>query len=280
MPEPRKKVTLRPPPGRPNWLANEDSPLLYLGWGQRDFKRHPLARHRDFGTNYYVILHGHIDLACAAGRHTVHGPSMLVMDSACAFAISQKQPSEVEILVWIWRDPPQLPEICPPPASYLQIALRPRDCEALVALHARCRDEVALADGYVTNTLGALRSLVESTMARALHPERTAQAGLWPQAQAWMANNLAIHAPVPALCDFLCLSPRSLHRFFAHHAGTSPGTYFRRLKLTEARRLIANGWQVKAAAYHLGYQHPNDLTRALASDAKKGIPDAGELSEG
>jgi hypothetical protein len=24
-----------------------------------------------------------------------------------------------------------------------------------------------------------------------------------------------------------------------------------------------DGWQVKAAAYHLGYRHPNDLSRAL-----------------
>jgi AraC-like DNA-binding protein len=45
----------------------------------------------------------------------------------------------------------------------------------------------------------------------------------------------------------------------------SPGAYFRRAKTEEARRLIREeGWQVKAVAYHLGYRHANDLSRALA----------------
>jgi hypothetical protein len=28
-------------------------------------------------------------------------------------------------------------------------------------------------------------------------------------------------------------------------------------------RILFEGWQVKAAAYHLGYRHANDLNRAL-----------------
>lgn len=45
----------------------------------------------------------------------------------------------------------------------------------------------------------------------------------------------------------------------------SPGAYFRKLKVEEAVRLIRDeGWQVKQVAYHLGYRHPNDLSRALA----------------
>ena len=60
------------------------------------------------------------------------------------------------------------------------------------------------------------------------------------------------------------MSPSALHRFFRSQAGLSPGAYFRNLKWQEARRLVENeGWQVKAAAYHLGYRHPNDLSRAL-----------------
>ena len=79
-----------------------------------------------------------------------------------------------------------------------------------------------------------------------------------------MMNNLSIHTPVPALCDYLGMSPSALHRFFRSQAGLSPGAYFRKLKWKEARRLVEKeGWQVKAAAYHLGYRHPNDLSRAL-----------------
>jgi AraC-like DNA-binding protein len=80
-----------------------------------------------------------------------------------------------------------------------------------------------------------------------------------------MSNNLPIHAPVPALCDYLRMSPSTLHRFFLEQTGTSPGRFFRKMKTEEARRLIRDeGWQVKAAAWHLGYQHANDLSRALS----------------
>jgi AraC-like DNA-binding protein len=81
-----------------------------------------------------------------------------------------------------------------------------------------------------------------------------------------MAGNLAIHAPVPALCDYLRMSPSTLHRFFRARTGLSPGAYFRQVKTDEARRLIREqGWQVKAVAYHLGYRHANDLSRALST---------------
>jgi AraC-like DNA-binding protein len=64
---------------------------------------------------------------------------------------------------------------------------------------------------------------------------------------------------------FTRVSPSTLHRFFRAQTGMAPGAYFRKIKAEEARRLIhEEGWQVKAAAYHLGYRHPNDLSRALA----------------
>ena len=38
------------------------------------------------------------------------------------------------------------------------------------------------------------------------------------------------------------------------------------MKLDEAVRLInMEGWQVKAVAFHLGYRHANDLSRAMRS---------------
>jgi len=62
------------------------------------------------------------------------------------------------------------------------------------------------------------------------------------------------------------MSATSLHRFFREQTSRSPGAYFRQLKWAEARRLIdTEGWQLKAAAYHLGYRHPNDLSRAIST---------------
>jgi AraC-like DNA-binding protein len=269
MPLPIPKGTIIPPPGRPSWGGGEGLPLLYLGWGQRDFAKEPLAMHHDLGTNYYVILRGEIMVKTEFSEQIVRGPVALLFDPACAFGITQARRAVVEILVWIWQGMPVLPEIRPEPAGFRTLNLRARSVAALTEFHVRCRNEVALADAQLPRTLAALRELLEVEILRGNHPAPAEDEMRWKLAQAWMAGNLAIHAPVPALCDYLRMSPSTLHRFFRAQTGLSPGAYFRRVKTDEARRLIREeGWQVKAVAYHLGYRHANDLSRALAGSNK------------
>jgi AraC-like DNA-binding protein len=158
----------------------------------------------------------------------------------------------------------EIPELQLAEGTYLTLDLRDSSLDALKELHARCRKEIAVSDSSLPFTLHALRQLVEVEILRATRTATATGDLRWELAHSWMMNNLSIHTPVPALCDYLGMSPSALHRFFRSQAGLSPGAYFRKLKWQEARRLVENeGWQVKAAAYHLGYQHPNDLSRAL-----------------
>jgi AraC-like DNA-binding protein len=192
---------------------------------------------------------------------------VLVFDPTCAFGITQSKIGKVEILVWIWQAEPVLPDLRPPATGHLALNLRTRSVKSLTELHVQCRNEVALADGQLPRTLSALRDLLEVEILRGSQAAPAEDEMRWKLAQAWIAGNLAIHAPVPALCDYLRMSPSTLHRFFRAQTGQSPGAYFRQVKTQEARRLIREeGWQVKAVAYHLGYRHPNDLSRALATN--------------
>lgn len=256
--------TFRPPPGRPSWAGSDDLPLIYLGWGHRDFARHPLVTHYDRGTSYFSILSGAFVVRANGQQQTLRAPSALIVDVDCAFGITQPRSAPVDILAWVWRGRPSVPELRPQPGGMVAFELRPQSLKILADLHTACRDEVALADSSVQRNLSAMRDLLESALWRASHPSPAAGAVRWNLAQSWMATNLSIHAPVPALCDYLRMSPSTLHRFFIHQSGLSPGAYFRQMKVSEARRLIdVEGWQVKATAYHLGYRHPNDLSRAL-----------------
>lgn len=262
------KGTIIPPPGRPNWGGGDNLPLLYLGWGQRDFVRDPLAIHRDLGTNYYIILSGEILVTTENATQSVRGPVALLFDPNCAFGISQTKQAAVEILVWIWQGEPVLSELRPEPGGFLALSMRARSVKALTDLHDQCRNEVALADGQLPRTLAALRDLMEVEILRGNQSAPAEDEMRWKLAQAWMAGNLSIHAPVPALCDYLRMSPSTLHRFFRAQTGFSPGAYFRKVKTEEARRLIhEEGWQVKAVAYQLGYRHPNDLSRVLSGNS-------------
>jgi len=255
-----------PGPGRPSWGGGGNLPLLYLGWGQRDFAREPLAVHFDRGADYHILLRGEIVVTVGATRHVVRAPSALVFNPNFAFGITQSSRQATEILVWIWRGRPHIREMRPPPDEFLILKLGSRPLDSLIDLHVRCRAEVSRADTHLSRTLLALRDLVEVDILRASGPIASTSDVRWDLALSWMKNNFSISAPIPALCDYLGMSASTLHRFFRTHIGSSPGAYFRELKTQEARRLIyVKGWQVKAAAYHLGYSHPNDLSRALAA---------------
>jgi AraC-like DNA-binding protein len=268
MPDSIPKGTIIPPPGRPSWGGGDDLPLLYLGWGQRDFGKDPLAMHYDLGTNYYVILSGEVTVTTERTTQVVRGPAVFLFDSACAFGISQSSRATVEILVWIWQGQAIMTELRPEQGGHLEFRLIPKSVDSLRELHARCGDEVALADAQLPRTLSALRELIEVEILRGDRSAPAEEEMRWKLASAWMAGNLAIHAPVPALCDYLRMSPSTLHRFFRTRTGLAPGAYFRQVKMQEARRLIREeGWQVKAVAYHLGYRHANDLSRALAGSS-------------
>lgn len=259
------RATLSPPDGRPNWRGEGALPLLYLGWGQRDFARFPLPVHFGMGSNHYLLVKGSVEVTVGGQRVRVEAPVAMVFDPDTPFGIRQSEAGEVEILVWIWQGRPALPEISTTPGGWRSIPLTQESMEIFLELHDRCRSEVVRADSHVPETLQALRSLLEVGLARAVQPSGTADDVRWKLAADWIARNLHSQCPVPALCEYLGMSASGLHRFFRKHCGQSPGAHVRQCKLAEARRLVEKeGWLVKSAAYHLGYKHPNDLSRALA----------------
>ena len=255
---------LSPPPGRPCWLGDRDLPLIYLGWGSRDFSLTPVNLHRDNGSNYYVVISGSIEIQDGRTKTSVTGPTALIFDTDCTFAIAQRRTEKVQILVWIWQGRTPIPGLRPPRGSFRTFSLcHPLD--RLFELHSRCRAEVAQPDMQAARSLSALRRLVEVEILRASYRSAPDLNARWKLAESWMRSNLSIHTPIPALCEYLRMSPSTLHRFFHAQAGESPGAYFRSLKMREALRLIHDeGLQVKLVAYQLGYRHANELSRALS----------------
>lgn len=230
----------------------------------RDFVRDPLVVHFDHGADYHILLRGEIVITIGTSRQTVRGPAALIFNPNFPFGITQSKRQPTEVLVWIWQGHPRLRELRPAHDQFLTLNLGQRPLSSLIDLHMRCRDEVSRSDTHLPQTLRALRLLVEFEIARASGPRVATGDVRWDLAVSWMKNNLSINTPIPALCDYLGMSPSTLHRFFRSHIGYAPGVYCRDLTMREAKRLIREeGWQVKAAAYHLGYSHPNDLSRSM-----------------
>ena len=86
---------------------------------------------------------------------------------------------------------------------------------------------------------------------------------------------------IEALAEHVGMSPASLHRHFKSATAMSPLQYQKSLRLQEARRLIASGREVAAAAYAVGYESASQFSREYAR--MFGAPpshDAGRLARG
>jgi AraC-like DNA-binding protein len=257
------KTTLLPPPGRPNWKGTEDLPLLYLSWGERNYFKAPLKVHYDMGSNYFILLKGEITLLTQDTSTELTAPHGIIISPDCAFGFTQRKDKNIEMITWVWQGSPQLPSIAPAMNSFRAHSILPDSIVLLKELHLRCQEEVARADDFSLRNLEALRTLIEVELYRGSQTSVPKNEIRWELVRSWMLNNLSIHTPVPALCDYMGMSPSSLHRFFISNVEMAPGAYFRKLKQAEAIRLLKEGHQQKAVAYQLGYKHPNDLSRAI-----------------
>ena len=69
---------------------------------------------------------------------------------------------------------------------------------------------------------------------------------------------------VEALAERAGMSAASLHRHFRSATAMSPLQYQKALRLQEARRLLASGREVAAAAYAVGYESASQFSREYA----------------
>lgn len=186
-----------------------------------------------------------------------------IFDQECVYGITQADDRIVNILLWIWKGEPGTPILRPPSAGYVHHELRGnlRNCSNFTFTAAT---RFANADEHLSRTLNTLQELLEVEILRAtfwlVEPGR----GSLELARSWMIRNLSFNAPILRVCDYLGMSPNTLHSFFVHSAGRRPEPNFRRPTFKLSKRLIdQERWQVKAAAFKLRYKHLNDLSHRL-----------------
>ena len=86
---------------------------------------------------------------------------------------------------------------------------------------------------------------------------------------------------IEALAEHVGMSPASLHRHFKSATAMSPLQYQKSLRLQEARRLVASGREVAAAAYSVGYESASQFSREYARMfGASPSHDAGRLARG
>lgn len=266
------RIPKKPPlhsDSRPTWTAKDErSELRYLGWGLRGYGDYPSGLGMREVWSYSVILRGSPLILLADGKHPLSPQQALLFPAHGTFPVGfRDKPGRIsEVLIWVWRTPPVVAEIQPPLRRYLILNLDRAACDRLRVLHSASRREVARADKFTAQFLKGLRSQLDIEFARAAtrtvampRDELRAQ-----EAVRWLLQNLHERDPVFLLCDYLQVSHSTLNRLFLAVFGESPSSCYRRLRMEEAQRLVAEKkLSVKQIAYALGYRHPNAFSRAF-----------------
>jgi AraC-like DNA-binding protein len=240
--------------------------LLYLAWGERRYGKNPhgLERHPDWifiapqSGAPVAILNGH-PLPLRAGM-------LLIVPPGTSLDMKDVGVNSCRIRTWAWRTPPEFEELRPKSGSHLLLELTTTEQDEIRELHRLFRYEVRNMDAFSGRALEILRARLDLCLARRLGESSAPRSPdqLFRLAMRWLENHPKADAYIGDLCDSLRISEGVLNRLFTERVGCSPQKIALQIRLAEARRLVSEGWSVKATAYHLGYKHPNDLSRALS----------------
>ena len=213
-----------------------------------------------------LVNRGRPTLALEKERKLLNPGDFLVIDPDCASGWIDRPGGTCDLLVWIWRTQPRSAELTPETGKYRQWTITPKLLQKLQQLHSLCHEEVERPDELTKLAIEQLHIAIDVTITRLIRrktqsPEPSLRMEL---ALRWMAQNLAEPNPVGPLCDYLQISAATLARMFRTHQGQSPAQYHQQVRMERARDLLkANKMSVKEVAYALGYNHPNDFSRAF-----------------
>lgn len=140
------------------------------------------------------------------------------------------------------------PELLDATLRLLQLLDRPGDAAAMAPLI-----EQEILYRLLTGPHGA----------RLLHIAATdSQGHRVTRAAAWLREHYAQPLRIEALADRVGMSESSLHHHFKAVTNMTPMQYQKQLRLNEARRLmLAEGLDVGAAGFSVGYQSPSQFSR-------------------
>ena len=259
-----------PPPKGAGWAcpAEDRLDLVYLAWGERRYGETPL-REEARGDWLYCCPKSGCPFYVREGRRSaLPAGTMLIVAPGCPVGFQDERGRRCEIRTWVWRSAPLFPVLHPPEGGCLRVELGAEQRREVSTLALLSRREVQTPDPLSKEALRILHERLDLCLAREMSggANSPALAGQRLElALRWLREHPGELSPSGRLCEYLQVSPATLHRLFVRHLGHGPREEALRLRQAEAERLIEEeGWSVKAAAFHLGYRHANDLSRAMA----------------
>lgn len=256
-----------PPRGRPRWMPKDPAAweLLYLSWGERWMGDQPIPQAMHDGWVYAAISEGSPDAIIGASRLRTRRGSVIIFHPDCAYGWIDRRGRSSRMMTWLWKTEPSHSVLRPEPGGYIHIKVNDSTLRKLVAVNRECCREVAVPGELASLALRRAHLEMDIVLASAVKhvqsPDSRYRANLAIQ---FLRHNLSELHPARCLCEYLQISSSVLRDLFQKHFKSSPNAVALELRMGRAKELLASGrLSVKEIAYRLGYQHPNDFSRAF-----------------
>lgn len=238
-----------------------ESPLRDLAWGELRAGQKPAPAMG--GWRYLVVEAGAPVLAIGEKRVALAAPSLVVTGPASSASWAAEIP--VKHFAWLWSRPahPSLVRLGDDTVAVHPVAAA--EMAELRHLHVAARNEIYRADPHSEAALTGLQFLLEARLARIFEGSHAdAQTDAVKRALGWIEGHVTTRQPLAELATYLGVSPATVQRLFRDRLGTTVTRSVAAIRLREAERLMGNsGTSIKEVAYHLGYRHPHDFSRAF-----------------
>ena len=214
---------------------------------------------------YSLALGGYCHMLLPGKTLPLKRGDMLITSPTCMRGFIGHKRMRFYRIFWAWRSPPLIPFIKPEEGKHLLIKMSESKIRQLQRLHATCRKLLRHIDQFTQFKLLNARLEIELILAQKyVAPDSTETPALqFALALRWMEEHVTKPDIIGALCQYLAISPATLNRLFHRRLKISPETYFQKLKMKRAQAWLQSGnFSIKAIAYHLGYKHPGNFTRA------------------
>lgn len=215
--------------------------------------------------NYVVIEAGSVQIQQGTSSQVLTVPALVVIGPDPAVTWRHEPADPVKHLGWVWAQPahPALGQLRRDTCAHYTLASE--DLAELRQLHAASRNEVHRGDLHSAQALTGLQFLLETRIARIIESGSAGRSDeVVERALGWIQSHVATRQPLARLADFLGVSPATVQRLFRQRLGTTVMKSVAETRLREAERMLRHdGVSIKEIAYHLGYRHPHDFSRAF-----------------
>jgi AraC-like DNA-binding protein len=252
------------------WIAPEssDMELLYLGWGKRNYHRHPIPSRFQPGYEWIYILEGNVVTYNQEMTFELRPGDLLIAHPDFQHGQKQIGNKDVKLFVIQWKSSPELPWFRPSQKSAIQIQTSAGARTIFSKTMAYLRNQVKNPNALSVLEIKKRRLELEGELSSVLGLNM--KTGYWAEdrvlelAENWANHHVSFGLKVNALAAYLEIHPVQLNRIFHRQRKMTTKQFLHQIQMREVDRWIRDPEiSLKEIAHRSGFRQSAHLCESI-----------------